>query len=120
MQEYSRMAERRLSTRPMKSAARQSKNSSRSKRNTHHAGGPRPPSPIRGLLPTTPEIEQVLDEMLKDRPATEAARRYQANFLKCQYYFGGQWIAYRDTDLGREVLAVGGEEIRRLNRKLAR
>src|SRR5262245_9388661 len=114
------MAARRSKAEPMKSAARQSKKRPRPKRNMQPADGPRAPSPIRGLLPTTPEIERMLDEMLKDRPATEVARRYQANHLKCSYYFGGQWIAYRETDEGIEVLAVGDDEIGRLKRKLAR
>src|SRR5881409_2149901 len=114
------MAKQRLKARTMKSAARQSNRQPASRKNTHRSGELPPPSSIRGLLPMTPEIEQVLDEMLKDRPATEAARRYQADHLKRQYYFGGQWIAYRNTDQGIEVLAVGDEEIRRLKRKLAR
>ncbi len=77
-----------------------------------------PPSPLRGLLPTPPEVVEIVDEWLKDRPASPAARLRITEGLKMQYYFGGHNYAYRDTPNGREVLAAGEEEIRKLFKRL--
>jgi hypothetical protein len=60
-------------------------------------GEPNPPSPLRGLLPTPPEVEKIVEEWLKDRPASPQARQRITEDLKMQYYFGGHNIAYRDT-----------------------
>jgi hypothetical protein len=77
----------------------------------------RSPSPLRGILPTTSEIEALVNETLADRPASPAARQRMVDDLKMQFHFGGYWIAYRHTDQGMEVLAVGMDEIGRLERK---
>lgn len=76
-----------------------------------------PPSPLRGFLPTPPEVEEWVEQILKDRPAFPAARRRITDDVNMQYYFGGHPIAFRDTDQGKEVLAVGWQEIKRLKRK---
>jgi hypothetical protein len=78
---------------------------------------PPPPSPLRGLLATPPEVEEVVEGWLKDRPASPEARRRITENLKLQSYFGGHEVAYRDTPQGREIIAVGSEEVRRLVRK---
>ena len=76
------------------------------------------PSPLRGLLPTPPQVVRIVNRWLKDRPATAEARQRITEDLKMQYYFGGQEIAYRETPQGKEVLAVGLEEIGELLRTL--
>jgi hypothetical protein len=55
---------------------------------------------------------------LKGRPATKEARQRIIDAFNLQYYFGGQEFAYKETDHGVEVLAVGSEEIRALFRRL--
>jgi hypothetical protein len=78
---------------------------------------PPPPSPLRGILPTTPEIEEMADRVLEGRPASPAARQRIIDDCKLRYHFGGHPLLYRRTDLGKEVVAVGSEEIRRFTRK---
>lgn len=77
---------------------------------------PGPPSPLRGLLPTPPEVEELVERECKERPMSPEARLRVTEGLKMQYYFGGHPIVYRDTPQGREVLAVGMEEITRYYR----
>jgi hypothetical protein len=76
-----------------------------------------PPSPLRGILPSTPEIEALVEQILEGRPASPTARQRIVDDFKMQYYFGGYPLLYRQTDQGKEVLAVGSEEIRQLRRK---
>jgi hypothetical protein len=76
-----------------------------------------PPSPLRGILPTTPEIEELVVQVLEGRPVSDAARQRITDDFKLQYYFGGHPVLYRQTDQGKEVLAVGMDEIGRLKRK---
>ncbi len=78
---------------------------------------PPPPSELRGLLPTPPEVEEIVERWCQERPASPEARRRITEGLKMQYYFGGHALVYRDTPKGREVLAVGDEEIRRFYRE---
>jgi hypothetical protein len=78
-----------------------------------------PPSPLRGLLPTPPEVAQLVAREVKRLPMTEEARQRITNDWTLQYYFGGHEIAYRKTLQGVEVLAAGLEEIGALLRKLA-
>ena len=68
---------------------------------------PPPPSPLRGLLPTSQEVEDIVERECKQRPMSPAARLRVTEDLKMQYYFGGYSIVYRDTPQGKEVLAVG-------------
>jgi hypothetical protein len=75
--------------------------------------------PRRGLLPTPLAVRREVDALLKDRPASEAARRRITEEHKLRYFFGGQVVAYRQTSRGVEVLAVGYKEIRALNKRLA-
>lgn len=77
----------------------------------------RPPSPLRGPLPTNPEIENAVEDILEGRPVTEAARQRIVDDFKLRYYFGGHWATFRYTPQGVEVLAVGLDEIGRLKRK---
>jgi hypothetical protein len=77
-----------------------------------------PPSPLRGLLPTPPEVAKLVAREVKRLPMTEEARRQITNDWTLQYYFGGHEIAYRRTPQGVEVLAAGLEEISQLLRTL--
>jgi hypothetical protein len=52
------------------------------------------------------------------RPLVGVARERVFEDLKLRYYFGGQPIAYRQTDQGKEILAVGYKDMGRLCRKL--
>jgi hypothetical protein len=78
---------------------------------------PPPPSPLRGILPTPEAVNRMVDSVLADRPASPGYRQMLTDFHKLRYYFGGHWIAYRNTPQGKEVLAVGHEETGRLLRK---
>ena len=78
---------------------------------------PPPPSPLRRLLPTPPEVEEIVEQWLKDRPASPEARLRITEDLKLQYYFGGHEVTYRKTPQGYEILAVGSKEVRRLVRR---
>ena len=77
----------------------------------------RPPSSLRGFLPTPPEVERLVDQGLQGRPASAAARQRITDDFKMQYYFGGHPVAFRRTDRGIEVLAVGMDAIGRLKGK---
>ncbi len=79
---------------------------------------PPPPSELRGLLPTPPEIEEIVERLCQERPASPEARMRITDGLKMQYYFGGHMLIYRDTPQGREILAVGEEEIDRFYREI--
>jgi hypothetical protein len=70
---------------------------------------PTPPSPLRGLLPTPREVKRIAARWMAERPMSESAQKRVIDGLKLQYYFGGWDIAYRQTDQGPEVLAVGKE-----------
>jgi len=74
-------------------------------------------------LATPPEVEKAVEREVEDmaargRPVVGAARERLLEGLKLQYYFGGQPLAYRETDQGKEVLAVGLKDMRRLLRRL--
>jgi hypothetical protein len=77
----------------------------------------RPPASFRGLMPTPPEVQEIMDQMERERPMSDSFRRLQTDDLNEQYYFGGNCIAYRNTPQGREILAVGWDEIDRLEKK---
>jgi hypothetical protein len=81
---------------------------------------PDPPSRLRGLLPTPPEVQSMLDEMLADRPASLAYQRQMLDYHNMRFYFGGHYVYYRDTKDGVEVLAVGLDEIKRLRKRMTR
>jgi hypothetical protein len=78
--------------------------------------------PVR-LLATPPEVEKAVEREVEDmaaqgRPVVGEARERLLEGVKLQYYFGGQPLAYRETDQGKEVLAVGFKSIGRLLRRL--
>ena len=52
------------------------------------------------------------------RPVVGEARERLLEGFKLQYYFGGQPFAYRETDHGKEILAVGYKDMGQLFRKL--
>jgi len=76
---------------------------------------PRPPQPAhspRGLLPTPPLVEQTVAREVAKFPTLNAeAKKRITDYFNLQYYFEGQDIAYRFTEQGVEVLAVGLEEM---------
>jgi hypothetical protein len=70
------------------------------------------------LLPAPPEVQKIAKRWFRQRPASASAQQRIIEGLKLQYYFGGWDIAYRRTEQGVEVLAVGpeiGELFRRLS-----
>jgi hypothetical protein len=78
--------------------------------------------PLR-LLNTPLEVEEALEREVEymaaqGRPLVGPARERVFEDLKLRYYFGGQRIAYRQTDQGKEILAVGSKDMRRLFRTL--
>jgi hypothetical protein len=54
----------------------------------------------------------------RGRPVVGEARERLLEGCKLQYYFGGQPFAYRQTNQGKEILAVGYEDMGRLFRRL--
>ncbi len=52
------------------------------------------------------------------RPLVGVARERVFEDLKLRYYFGGQPITYRQTDQGKEILAVGYKDMGRICRNL--
>jgi hypothetical protein len=52
------------------------------------------------------------------RPVVGAFKERLLEEYKLQFYFGGQPIAYRETDAGKTVLAVGYGHIGDLRRQL--
>jgi hypothetical protein len=75
------------------------------------------PSKLRGLLPTPPEIAEVVAQIERERPMSDMARVRITGQLTLQHYFGGEEVAYRLTEHGMEVWAVGIREIGRLFRE---
>ena len=78
---------------------------------------PAPPSPLRGILPVPPEVEALVARELEGHPVTDREKLRITDCFKMQFYFGGHWIAYRQTDQGMEVLAAGMDEIGLLRQK---
>ena len=69
------------------------------------------PSP-RGLLPTPAAVlERLAAGGERFAAVSERKRRLVCDDWSLSYYFGGQEVAYRFTDAGVEVLAVGRPEI---------
>lgn len=98
-----------------------------SSRSSHGAGrvvqivvyDPEPPSPIRGLLPPPPEVLEFVNRENARLPASPEYRQWMLDYTSMSYYYGGHWIAYRQTSRGAEVLAVGWEEMGKLFRSLS-
>jgi hypothetical protein len=72
-----------------------------------------PPSSLRGLLPTPPEVAELVAREVARLPMSAAARQRVTNSFNLQYYFGGHEVAFRETRHGVEVLAAGLEEVSR-------
>jgi hypothetical protein len=75
-------------------------------------------------LPTPAEVKNAVEREVEDmaaqgRPVVGQVRERLLEDLKLQYYFGGQPFAYRKTDQGKEILAVGFKEMSRLFGALA-
>jgi hypothetical protein len=77
-----------------------------------------PPSPIRGLLAPPPEVLEIVNRENARLPCSPKYRQLMLDYMSMSYYFGGQWILYRETPQGAEVLAVGRDETRALLRSL--
>jgi hypothetical protein len=98
------------------------------RRETIHLGSPRiaeqrelPAEPPRGLLPVPPFVEEYVARQAERFPPTimtEEAKKRTRDFNTLLYYYEGKHIACRYTELGVEVLAVGGEEIQQLKQRL--
>lgn len=69
---------------------------------------------LRGLLPTPPQVKRLVAREAAQRPMSANARQWVTDCFNMQYYFGGHYIAYRKTERGVEVLAVGVDEIGQL------
>ncbi len=77
------------------------------------------PSP-RGLLPTpAPVLERIAREGARFAAMTPRKRQFVRDDYNLSYFFGGQEVAYRFTEQGVEVLAVGEREIEELMRDLS-
>jgi len=77
------------------------------------------PSPLRGILPTPPEVAAAVEDVLAGRPASPSYIQLITDEHKLRYYFGGHWVAYRNTDQGKEVLAVGLEEMSQVRKGMS-
>src|SRR5262249_26299113 len=77
----------------------------------------RPPAAFRGLMPTPPEVQALMDKLYRNVKITDSFRRHQTDLFNVQFHFGGYPIADRDTPQGREVLAVGWDELNELEKK---
>jgi hypothetical protein len=79
----------------------------------------------RGLLPVPPEVaESVAKEAARAREQygwslTDEARRRMLHEATLDWFYRDQWVSYRETAEGVEVLAVGLPEVRELAGKLS-
>ncbi len=74
----------------------------------------RPDQYPHGLVPIPQEVLDVVEKQVGKFPPgiiTPESRKRMVDDLTLQYYFEGEEIAYRRTDQGIEVFAVGLEEI---------
>ena len=79
--------------------------------------GARPPRP------TPPEVEEAVEREIRTRRPRgsrnrQVLRERLLEGFNLRYYFGGQPFAYRETGLGKEILAVGFKNMSRLFRGL--
>jgi hypothetical protein len=80
----------------------------------------RPPASCRGRLPTPPAVAAVLEEHSERLEAMAPRTRQRfVDDLNLSYFFGGRQVAFRQTDQGIEVLAVGPREIKDLQERLS-
>ncbi len=74
----------------------------------------RPDQYPHGLVPIPQEVLDIVEGQVSKFPPgiiTPESRKRMIDDLTLQYYFEGEEIAYRRTDQGIEVFAVGLEEI---------
>jgi hypothetical protein len=76
-----------------------------------------PPSPL-GHLPTPPAVKEFIAAQGERFAAmTPRVRQRVRDDYNLSYYYGGQEVAFRFTDQGIEVLAVGLPDIEALKRR---
>ncbi|MCI0461696.1 MAG: hypothetical protein L0Z62_32495 [Gemmataceae bacterium] len=79
----------------------------------------------RGLLPVPPEVanhvEQEAARAQREHgfALTEKARRRMLHEGALDWFYRDQWVSYRETPQGIEVLAVGLEEVGELASRLS-
>ena len=79
---------------------------------------------LRGLLPVPPEVvEHVEKEAARAQTEhgftlTDDARQRMLNEGTLDWFYRDQWVSYRETPQGVEVLAVGLEEVGELASRL--
>jgi hypothetical protein len=66
---------------------------------------------LRGLLPVPPEVEAEIGKQEAKHPMTPEYRKTLRDRLTLEHYFSNVEVAFRRTDAGIEVLAVGPDEI---------
>src|SRR6266540_2275954 len=82
---------------------------------------PRP----RGSLPVPPAVlelvsrEEARIQKQHGITLTDAARRQMVHEHTLDWFYRDQWVSYRETDQGVEVLAVGLAEIEQLQEQLS-
>jgi hypothetical protein len=91
--------------------------------NRRHRGGAEARLGLVCLLPTPREVQKAVGREMEEMAALgrsvvgEARKRLLEGF-KLRYYFGGQPFAYRETEQGKEILAVGFKAMRLVFREL--
>ena len=84
---------------------------------------PRPIARPRGLLPVPAAVAAFVaaeeDRILKQHgiQLADAAKRRMLNEATLDAYYRYEWVSYRETSQGVEVLAVGLDEIGRLTQQ---
>jgi hypothetical protein len=73
---------------------------------------------VLGLLPTPPEVAELVERDLKDHPVSDAEHQRLTDGYNLQYHCGDEEVIYRHTPQGVEVLAVGLKNVGELWRKL--
>ena len=72
---------------------------------------------LRGLLPTPPEVAELVARELEGHPVTDREKQRLTDGFNLQYHFGGEYVAYRRTEEGAYVLAIGLHDVGKLLRK---
>jgi hypothetical protein len=79
----------------------------------------------RGILPIPPAVAELIarEEARVQKQhgvkLTDEARRKMLNDQTLDWFYRDQWVSYRETDQGVEILAVGPEEIEQLKGRLS-
>jgi hypothetical protein len=78
----------------------------------------------RNLLPVPPEVAEHVEKEAARAQAeygfslTQEARQRMLNEGTLDWFYRDQWVSYRETAQGVEILAVGLEEVGELARRL--